>query len=55
MIKTLEFAGTDPSTLALTEHILTKLYAGLRKLVDDLNVHIFLENTGLVPRFEVKT
>ncbi len=30
----------------------TKLYAGLRKLIDDLEEHIFLENTVLFPRLE---
>ncbi|MDF1872826.1 hemerythrin domain-containing protein [Vannielia sp.] len=31
----------------------TRLYAGLSKLVDDMDEHMFLENTVLFPRFEV--
>ena len=33
----------------------TRLYAGLSKLVDDLDQHIFLEDTVLFPRFETST
>ncbi len=30
----------------------TRLYAGTRKLVEDMDEHIFLENEVLFPRFE---
>lgn len=41
-------ACLEQTKLAESWHV---LYAGLRRLIDDLHVHIHLENNVLFPRF----